>query len=110
MSDHRQPERHELGKRIIRPATDAERSQHAALRVALAEERDEIAAWARNVAGCEDNPVAIGTVFTAAETPVVAAIDAYAASHDLPNRAAVVREALARLLDIPVEIEPKHAG
>jgi len=49
-------------------------------------------------------------VFTAAEAPVLEAIDAYAVRHDLPGRSAVVREALARLLDMPVAIPPKPTG
>lgn len=110
MSDMPQPERREMGKRIVRPATDAERAQHAAVRAAVAEEYDEISAWARTAEGCATNRVAVGTIFTAAETPVIDAIDAYAARHDLPSRSAVVREALARLLGVPVEAEPKQLG
>jgi len=34
----------------------------------------------------------------------------HAARHDLPGRSAVVREALARLLDMPVAIPPKPTG
>lgn len=47
---------------------------------------------------------------TAAEAPVLEAIDTYAVRHDLPGRSAVVRDALARLLDMPVAIPPKPTG
>ncbi len=110
MSDENRPEQHAIGKRIIRTATAAERNRHADVRTAMAVERDEIAAWARSVAAGSASQVAVGAVFTAAEAPVLEAIDAYAARHDLPGRSAVVREALARLLDMPVAIPPKPTG
>jgi len=45
-------------------------------------------------------------VFAADEQPVLDAIDAYAAGHALPGRAAVVREALSRLLGLDIAAEP----
>lgn len=110
MSDENRPEQRSVGKRIIRAASAAEQNRHAEVRAAVAAERDEIAAWARSVAASPASQVAVGAVFTAAEAPVLEAIDAYAASHDLPGRSAVVREALAQLLDMPVAIPPKPNG
>jgi hypothetical protein len=43
--------------------------------------------------------VAVGTVFTDQETDVLEAIDDYATNHSLTGRSAVVREALAHLLE-----------
>ncbi len=79
------------------PATDRSSPQHRFGSVFLASAQT----------ACQS---AVGAVFTAAEAPVLEAIDAYAASHDLPGRSAVVREALARLLDMPVAIPPKPTG
>lgn len=63
-------------------------------------ERPEIAAWAREENARTDGRVPVGTVFTTDETRVLQAIDAYAGSHNLPSRIAVVRKALSKLLDI----------
>jgi hypothetical protein len=106
MSDVGRPEHRAFGKRIMRAATPAERESHAALRAAVEAEREEIVAWAREAGG----QVAVGTLFTTDEIPVLEAIDAYAASHNLPGRSAVVREALSRLLDIQVNVEPKRSA
>jgi len=46
-------------------------------------------------------------VFSDDEKLVIEAIDAYAASHSLPNRSAVIREALAHLLNISIAVEAK---
>ncbi|MFM7520039.1 MAG: hypothetical protein ACKO9B_06170 [Planctomycetota bacterium] len=45
-------------------------------------------------------------MFAADEREVLDAIDAYASGHALPGRAAVVREALARLLGLDIAPEP----
>ena len=103
-------EQHLLGKRIVREATPAERERHAAIRATVEGELPEIVAWAREQSARFGGQTAVGTVFTSDEIPVLDAIDAYAASHNLPGRSAVVREALARLLDIRVEIEPKRSA
>lgn len=110
MSDTDRPEQHTLGKRIVREATPAERDRHAVIRAAIEAERPEIVAWAREAHAVAAGQVPVGTVFTTDETPVLEAIDAYAASHNLPGRSAVVREALAKLLDIRVEVEPKRSA
>jgi hypothetical protein len=47
-----------------------------------------------------EDRVAVGTVFTSEEAGILEAIDRYAATHSLPGRGAVVREALAHLLGI----------
>lgn len=106
MSDVGRPEHRSLGKRIIREATPAERQRHAEVRAAVEAEREDIVAWAREAGG----QLAVGTVFTTDEIPVLEAIDAYAASHNLPGRSAVVREALSRLLDIHVDVDPKRSA
>jgi len=109
MSDAKRPEPRGRGTRIVRDATPAERERHAAVRAAVETERQEIAAWAREAAA-RSGEVAVGAVFSPAETPVLDAIDAYAASHNLPGRSAVVREALSKLLDIRLEVEPKRSA
>lgn len=110
MSDENRPEQRAFGKRIVREATPAERERHAAIRAAVAAERSEIDAWARSESARSGGQVAVGTVFTTDETPVLEAIDAYAVSHNLPGRSAVVREALSRLLEIQVDVEPKRSA
>ena len=110
MSDTNQPEQHALGKRIVREATPEERERHAGNRAAIEAERPEIAAWAREEHARAGGRVPVGTVFTTDETRVLEAIDAYAASHNLPSRSAVVRQALSKLLDIRVEVEPKQSA
>ena len=103
-------EQHAMGRRIVREATPAERERHAAIRAAVEAERQEIVAWAREEHARAGGQTAVGTVFTSDETPVLDAIDAYAASHNLSGRSAVVREALSKLLDIRVEVEPKRSA
>jgi hypothetical protein len=110
MSDSERPEKHTLGKRIFRDATPAERERHAAIRAAVEAERPEIVAWAREESARAGGQVAVGTTFTSDEIPVLDAIDAYAVSHNLPGRSAVVRAALSRLLDIEVDVEPKRSA
>lgn len=94
------------GRRIEHRATEEERTRHAKIRQLVEAERPELAAWARAVAGHGAERVAVGTVFAADEQPVLDAIDAYAAGHALPGRAAVVREALSRLLGLDIAAEP----
>ncbi len=110
MSDTDQPEQHALGTRIVREATPEERDRHAGVRAAIEAERPEIVAWAREEHSRTGGRVSVGTEFTTDETRVLEAIDAYAASHNLPSRSAVVREALSKLLDIRVEVEPKRSA
>ena len=63
--------------------------------------------WAKAAAARHRDRVAVGTVLTADEANVVAAIDEYAAKHSLAGRGAVVREALARLLGIEIKQVPR---
>jgi hypothetical protein len=107
MSERVNPPAREMGKRIVRPATAEEARRHADVRRVIEEEVPEIKEWARQAVRQDDNRVAVGTVFSDDEKPVVEAIDAYAASHSLPNRGAVIREALAHLLNISIAIETK---
>jgi hypothetical protein len=98
-----------MGKRIVRSATAEEATRHADVRRHIAEELPEIEEWAREAAAqCRDR-VAVGTVFSTEERTVIEAIDAYAASHSLPNRSAVIREALARLLNMSIPAETETA-
>lgn len=106
MSEPVNPLPREMGKRIVRPATAEEAQRHASVRRAIEEELPEIKEWARQAVAECDSRVAVGTVFSADEKPVVEAIDAYAASHSLPNRSAVIREALAHLLNLSISHEP----
>ncbi len=93
----------EIRKRIVRPATPEEAARHKQIREQIEHELPELAQWARDAAARHRERVAIGTVFGADESAVVAAIDEYAAKHALANRSAVVREALARLLGVEIQ-------
>lgn len=86
----------------MRPATPEEAARHAQIRDEIEKELPELAQWARDAAARHRERVAVGTVFGADESAVVAAIDEYAEKHALGNRSAVVREALAKLLAIDV--------
>jgi hypothetical protein len=93
----------QIRQRILRGATPEEKERHRVIREDIERELPELKQWARAVAARHRERVAVGTVFTSAEAPIVEAIDHYAAEHSLPDRGAVVREALAQLLglDIP---------
>ena len=95
----------DMGQRIVRPATAEEVRRHTQVRRGIEEELSEIKEWARQAAGQVQSRVPVGTVFSANEKPVVDSIDAYAASHSLPSRSAVIREALARLLNMSIAKE-----
>jgi hypothetical protein len=95
----------EIRNRIIRAATPEERDRHNAIRKEVEQDLPELTKWARQIAAEHTDRVAVGTVFTADETPVVQAIDQYASDHSLNSRSAVIREALARLLDIEISRE-----
>ncbi|HEX3315058.1 MAG TPA: hypothetical protein VHR72_09225 [Gemmataceae bacterium] len=88
--------------RIRRPATPEEAERHERIRKEIAEELPDLKQWAKTAAAQHNERIAVGTVFSAEETQVVAAIDEYAAAHSLQNRGAVVRQALAKLLGIQV--------
>jgi len=92
----------EIRKRIARPATPEEKERHQQIRDRISEELPELKQWAREAAARHKDRVAVGTVLTAEEADVVAAMDNYAAKHSLQNRSAVVREALANLLGIEI--------
>jgi hypothetical protein len=110
MSETDRPASHDVGRRIIREAMPAERERHTLIRAAVEDERPEIIAWARRETAHAEGDVAVGLVLGPEESPVLDAIDAYAASHNLPGRSAVVREALARLLDIRLDSGPKRSA
>jgi hypothetical protein len=93
---------HELRQRIQRPATPDEKERHQQIRKEIDAELPELKQWARGAAARHQERVAVGAVFTADEAQVLKAIDDYAAAHSLTNRAAVVREALGKLLGITV--------
>ncbi|MGQ0637400.1 MAG: hypothetical protein ACT4QC_22570 [Planctomycetaceae bacterium] len=93
---------HEIRNRILRPPTPEEADRHEKIRQQIDQERPELAQWARAAAARDQERVAVGTVFRANESDVIAAIDDYASRHSLKGREAVVREALARLLGIAV--------
>ena len=93
---------HEIRNRIVRPATPDELERHAAVRQQIEGELPDLKRWAREAAAAQRARHAVGTVFNEGEAHVVEAIDKYAAEHSLPNRGAVVREALAHLLQIEV--------
>ena len=93
---------HQVRQRIVRPATPEEKERHQTIRQEIEADLPELKQWAKTAAAQHQNRVAVGTVFTAEEAEIVQAIDAYAASHSLQNRGAVVRDALAHLLRIEV--------
>ncbi len=90
----------EIRKRIVRVATPEEKERHRAIRQEIQEGLPELKQWVRETAARHRERVVVGTVFTDQEATVLEAIDDYAAKHSLPNRGAVVREALAHLLGI----------
>jgi len=100
------PNRHPSGRRIVHHATAEEQARHAEIRRQIDKELPELSAWAQQVAAVESGEIPVGTVFTAEERPVIDAIDAYASGHSLPGRAAVVREALGRLLGLSISPQP----
>lgn len=100
------PEQHSSGRRIVHQATAEEQARHAEIRRQIEKELPELSAWARHVAAGQSGQIAVGAVFTAEEQPVIDAIDAYATGHSLPGRAAVVREALGRLLGLSISPQP----
>ena len=93
---------HEIRQRILRSATAEERERHQQIRQQVEPELSELQQWAREAATRHRDRVAVGTVFTAQEADVVEAIDNYAATHALPSRSVVVREALSRLLGVEI--------
>ena len=98
---------HEIRNRIVRPATPEEAARHRHVREQIEHELPELTQWAKAAAARNRDRVSVGAVFSAAEAHVVAAIDEYAAKHSLPDRGAVVREALARLLQIEIMQGPR---
>ena len=93
---------HEIRQRIVREATADEKERHQKIREQVEADLPELKKWARQVAAQHQERVAVGTVLDAAEGNVVQAMDEYAAKHSLPNRSAVVREALAQLLGVEI--------
>jgi hypothetical protein len=92
----------EIRRRIVREVTPEEQERHRAIREEIERELPELKQWARETAARHRERVAVGTVFTSEEAPVLEAIDDYAARHSLPGRGAVVREALAHLLGLEI--------
>ena len=66
-------------------ASPEEKERHRALRDEIERELPELKQWARVRRTRNRERVAIGTVFSSAESPVVEAIDHYAAEHSLPG-------------------------
>ena len=93
---------HEIRQRIIRPATPEERDRHQRIREQIKQGFPDLQQWARQAVAEQRDQIAIGTVLSAEETNVLAAMDEYAATHALHSRSAVVREALANLLGIQI--------
>ena len=96
----------EIRNRIVREATPVEKGRHSAIRKQIEAELPELKHWARQAAARHPERVPVGTILNAAEGGVVQAIDDYAVKHSLPNRRAVVREALARLLGMQISQQP----
>lgn len=93
---------HVIRQRIIRAATPEEKQRHDTIREQIKQELPELKQWARAAAARHNERVVVGTVLTPNEAKVVEAIDNYAAKHSLAGRSAVIREALAQLLGIPI--------
>jgi hypothetical protein len=92
----------EIRERLTREASPEEKERHRRIRESVEQELPELTRWARDVATRHRERVAVGTVFSAKEADVLAAIDNYATSHSLSSRGAVVREALSQLLGIEI--------
>ena len=93
---------YEIPRRIVRPATPEEQERHPLIRQQVAQELPEVQQWAREAAARHQERVTVGTVLSAEEADILAAMDAYAPKHSLRDRSAVVREALANLLGIDI--------
>ncbi len=93
---------HEIRKRIVRPAAPEAKERHQLIPRQIEQELPELHQWAKEAAAQHQERVAVGTVLTAEETNVLAAMDDYATKHSLQNRSAVVREALSNLLGINI--------
>ncbi|HEY3968070.1 MAG TPA: hypothetical protein VGM05_26135 [Planctomycetaceae bacterium] len=98
---------HEIRNRIVRPATPEETERHKEIREQVEQELPELTKWAKEAAARHRDRIAVGTVFDAAESNVISAIDDYAAKHSLAGRGAVVREALAKLLGVEIQPTPR---
>ncbi len=92
----------EIRNRIGRDATPKEKERHNAIRQQIEDKLPELKQWARQAAARNQERVPFGTVLNSAEGDIVRAIDDCAVKHSLPNRSAVVREALARLLGMQI--------
>jgi hypothetical protein len=101
---------HEIRNRIIRAATPEEKERHEQVRDEIERELPQLKQWAREAAARHRDRVAIGTVFSAEESNVVAAIDDFALKNSFASRADVVREALARLLGVEISVSRQQAG
>ena len=110
MNDEDQARVHEVRQRIFRPATPDEKERHARIREEIEKELPELERWAREAAKRHPGRTPVGTVFGEEEADVVRAIDQYAAGHSLADRSAVVREALAHLLNIDIQRQPASKG
>ena len=93
----------EIGKHTIRDATPEEMERRRVIRQEIQNELPELKQWAQQTAARHRERIAVGTVFTDQKASVVEAIDDHAATHSLPSRGAVVREALARLLGTKIQ-------
>ncbi len=92
----------QVRKCIVRPATAEEKGRHELIRQEIKEELPQISQWSRVTAGKHRDRVAVETVLSAEEGNVLEAMNNYAVDHSLPDRSAMVREALANLLGIDI--------
>ena len=81
-------------RRVVRPATPEERARHQKIRDQVATELPAVKRKAREALKRHR----VDPVFTLDEQHIWDALDSYAEEHELPNRCAVVRVALSRLL------------
>src|SRR4051794_36488899 len=74
---------HEIRNRVIRSTTPEEAARHKQVRGQIEQELPELTQWAQAAAARHRDRVAVGTVLSAEEANMVAAIDEYAAMHSL---------------------------
>ena len=105
-------EKKRLRRVINRRLTDEERQRMLQIREEIEREKPQLIhdakiELAERVIREMKSKQRIDTVFTPDESHIIDAVDAYAEEHDLSGRAAVVRVALAKLLDIEIDV-PHH--
>lgn len=92
-------------RRLFVKLTPAQKAEYRRKLAEAEHDLPELRRWAKR--GLKQAKQRVEAVFGANEQAVLSAVDQYAAEHDLPNRGAVVRVALGKLLGLELAI-PHH--